>query len=68
MESLPKANYLEGPFFDPLFLGELKHINFHEVPWRSARFAKLLFGEEKKILRNAFIKLARLDYEMHKSD
>jgi hypothetical protein len=63
MKTVQIADNLQGHFFDPLSPGELKHCNFQGIPWTTGRFGKLLFGEERKFLHNAVLKLIELEYQ-----
>lgn len=67
MNTLRKVDSLQGCFFDPLLLGELKHYNFLGIPWTNSRFSNLLFVEEKKFIHNAIIKLIKMDYQSYHS-
>ena len=60
-----KQNISEGPLFDPIFLGELKYYNLRGLPWTTAKYGKLLFGEERKLVRKAIVELIQSDYNAY---
>ena len=65
MDSNQKVNISYDPLFDPIFLGELKYCNLQGTPWTTAKYGKLLFGEERKLVRKAIRKLLQSDYNAY---
>ncbi len=65
MNSKQKQDISYGPLFDPIFLGELKYYNLRGLPWTTAKYGKLLFGEERKLVRKAICELIQSDYNAY---
>jgi len=65
MNSNQKQNISDGPLFDPIFLGELKYCDLQGIPWTTAKYGKLLFGEERKLVRKAISELIKSDYNAY---
>lgn len=65
MKANQKQNISAGTLFDPIFLGELKYYNLRGLPWTTAKYGKLLFGEERKLVRKAIVELIQSDYNAY---
>ncbi len=65
MKPNQKQNNSAGPLFDPIFLGELKYYTLRGIPWTTAKYGKLLFGEERKLVRKAIGELIQSDYNAY---
>ncbi len=65
MNSNQKQNISNGPLFDPIFLGELKYSDLRGIPWTTAKYGKLLFGEERILVRKAISELIQSDYNAY---
>jgi len=65
MNSNQKQNIFKRPLFDPIFLGELKYYTLRGIPWTTAKYGKLLFGEERKLVRKAIVELIQSDYNAY---
>jgi hypothetical protein len=65
MNSKQKQNIFKRPLFDPIFLGELKYYTLRGIPWTTAKYGKLLFGEERKLVRKAICELIQSDYNAY---
>ncbi len=65
MKANQKQNISDGTLFDPIFLGELKYYTLRDLPWTTAKYGKLLFGEERKLVRKAIGELIQSDYNAY---
>jgi hypothetical protein len=65
MKPNKKQNNSAGSLFDPIFLGELKYYTLRGIPWTTAKYGKLLFGEERKLVRKAIGELIQSDYNAY---
>lgn len=65
MNTEQELNISYGIFFDPIFLGELKYCKLQGIPWTTSKYGKLLFGEERKLVRKAISKLLKSDHETY---
>ena len=65
MKANQKQNISDGTLFDPIFVGELKYYKLQGLPWTTAKYGKLLFGEERKLVRKAIVELIQSDYNAY---
>jgi hypothetical protein len=65
MKANQKQNISDSTLFDPIFAGELKYYNLRGLPWTTAKYGKLLFGEERKLVRKAIVELIQSDYNAY---